>query len=124
MRNVPKLAKSEEGPVPIDVPATPEQISAAATTGLPANAPGGMIAAAATKIADGVGVPRASEVSAEPAKVRRYRVKNEPPRGKPGYPVLQGGVTVFFVKGKVLDSLNFDIEYLKRQSVELEEIEG
>lgn len=58
----------------------------------------------------------------KPVKVTRYRVTNPAPAGKPGYPVLQGGVTVFLQQGKVVDSTSYDIAYLRAQNVKLEEI--
>lgn len=126
-RNIPNKAPKvdvlEEEVGPGDRKATAEEVVQAQTTGIPGGAPG-IIESASTEIHSGASLP--SPVSTpsgdEPAKVKRYRVKNEAPRGKPGYPVLHGGITVFFQKGKVVDGLMYDLDNLRRQNVELEEI--
>lgn len=63
----------------------------------------------------------------EPApevKVERFRVTNPPRPGMAGFPILYGGVRTLLTQGKIVDSNTYDLEYLKRQGVTLEPVDG
>lgn len=57
-------------------------------------------------------------------KIERYRVTNAPRPGMAGYPILYGGVRTLLAQGKIVDSNTYDLDYLKRQGVTLEPVEG
>jgi hypothetical protein len=59
----------------------------------------------------------------EIVRPQRYRVMNTPRPGFEGYPVLYNGVRVQLKQGKIVDSITYDVDYLKRQGVQLDEIQ-
>lgn len=54
-------------------------------------------------------------------EVKRYRVMNDPPAGKTGFPVLLDGCLTHLPKGKIVSEAAYDIERLKDQGVVLEQ---
>lgn len=53
-------------------------------------------------------------------EVKQYRVTNDAPAGKTGYPVLLDGCLSHLPKGKIVSESAYDIEKLKSQGVVLE----
>jgi hypothetical protein len=99
------------------------QTPAPLATDLPGGAPG-LPPDASTKIHQ----PGETSGSAAPPEdvpqllSKRYKVKNDPPAGKPGFPVLYDGCLTHLPKGKIVDAGAYDIGLLERQGVELEEM--
>lgn len=76
----------------------------------------GVIAGAATEIPNpGEAKTQAAREPGPPldVKITRYRVMQS-------RPILYAGVRTELKAGKVLDTLTYDVEYLKRQGVQLE----
>jgi hypothetical protein len=64
----------------------------------------------------------AGEKEAESVHVsRKFKVKNDLQNGK-GFPILLGGCLTHFPKGKIVDESAYDVDGLRRQGLELEEL--
>lgn len=78
---------------------------------------------ASTKIHDGTPETTAFGADEVPdVPVKRWRVKNDPPAGKTGYPILYDGCLSLFPKGKIVSETAYDIDKLRDQGLELEEM--
>lgn len=83
----------------------------------------GIIPDAASDIPDPTRAVAYAEIpEGEQARAKEYRVENEPPLGKVGYPVLLDGCLSHLPKGKLVSENAYDIQKLKDQGVILREV--
>lgn len=90
--------------------------------GLPGGA-AGIIPDAAAAIIDPTQSVAHAEIpeDAPVVEVKRYRVLNDAPAGKTGFPVLLDGCLSHLPKGKIITESAYDVRKLKDQGVILEE---
>lgn len=84
----------------------------------------GIIPDAASAIVDPAQASAHAEIPADAphVPVRQFRVENDPPLGKVGYPVLLDGCLSHLAKGKLVTENTYDLEKLKSQGVILREV--
>lgn len=62
------------------------------------------------------------EETPQELRSKKFKVMNERGHDGRGFPVLLNGTLTHFAKGKIVDSGAYDVDQLRRQGVELEEI--
>lgn len=62
------------------------------------------------------------EETPQELRSKKYKVTNDRQPDGRGFPVLLNGTLTHFAKGKIVDSGAYDVDQLRRQGVELEEI--
>lgn len=89
--------------------------------GIPGGA-SGIIADASSTIVDPTAPSARAEVpeDAPVIEVKRYRVMNDPPAGKTGFPVLLDGCLTHLPKGKIVSEAAYDVAKLESQGVILQ----
>lgn len=55
-------------------------------------------------------------------EVKKWRVTNDPPAGKTGYPVILDSCLTHLPKGKIVSEATYDVEKLREQGVTLEAV--
>lgn len=84
----------------------------------------GIISDAAATITDPTQASAHAEIPADApdVEVKRYRVENEAPAGKTGFPVLLDGCLSHLPKGKIISETAYDISKLESQGVVLKQV--
>lgn len=112
-QNQQSQVEGAEGAVPAAQPSA---------EGIPGGASGIIPDAASTVTNPAEAVAQAEIPADAPAvEVKRFRVMNDPPAGKTGFPVLLDGCFTHLPKGKIVSEAAYDVEKLRDQGVVLEQ---